>query len=322
MAATSWVPACLLAYDADIGQQALYDVLYESASSVTGGDRRMIYVLFLALAHSLPTVGINGAHWLVKKVLGEGVLEHYRWQAGRQPPAALVRKCIRYVAILHVIAPILPYALYPRAIHYHPTMFTAPVPGILSLLVQFFVAFLFTDFLFYWTHRLLHTVPFLYRTIHKQHHQFYVSIGLAAEYAHPELICGNIMPVFFAGVVFQYHIFALASWVLIAMAGTTFHHSGFKPPVAPSDDFHDFHHSHVVCNFGSSPFWDWVCGTSQQWQAQQSRVSNIVTATYKVDPIPPLSTGASAVVAVPRRGAARSSSPATRRKRSTSARRK
>lgn len=40
------------------------------------------------------------------------------------------------------------------------------------------------DFWEYWTHRLLHWGP-LYRSIHKQHHEFQAPFGIVGEYAHP-----------------------------------------------------------------------------------------------------------------------------------------
>ena len=44
--------------------------------------------------------------------------------------------------------------------------------------------FLIVDFMFYWVHRSLHWSG-VYKYIHKQHHMFKQSVGIAAEYAHP-----------------------------------------------------------------------------------------------------------------------------------------
>jgi len=42
------------------------------------------------------------------------------------------------------------------------------------------------DFLFYWSHRILHEGPrWLYAAVHKQHHEFKQPISIATEYAHP-----------------------------------------------------------------------------------------------------------------------------------------
>lgn len=44
---------------------------------------------------------------------------------------------------------------------------------------------LLSDALFYWTHRAMHESKWLYRHIHKVHHEFKGSLSIAAEYAHP-----------------------------------------------------------------------------------------------------------------------------------------
>lgn len=234
-------------------------------------DERLLYTAGLFFAHTAPVVLVNGLHWLLQSAVGKLALEPYRWQTGKEPPTALVRKCVVYVATFHLVVPLLPWLMFSRAVAYHPGMFSDPVPGLLPLLCQLAVAYFFTDFLFYWGHRFLHT-PLAYRWIHKQHHQFYVSIGLAAEYAHPiELFVGNIVPVTFAPIVFKYHFSVLCLWICIAMTGTIMQHSGYGFPLTLSDDFHDFHHSHVVCNFGSMPLWDVICGTNKQYKAFKAK---------------------------------------------------
>lgn len=58
-----------------------------------------------------------------------------------------------------------------------------PIPSLPTLFFETALFFLVNDFVFYWSHRLLHH-PRLYK-IHKKHHQYYVTTGLAAEFAHP-----------------------------------------------------------------------------------------------------------------------------------------
>ena len=40
------------------------------------------------------------------------------------------------------------------------------------------------DFLFYFMHRLLHT-PFMYKHVHKIHHEFYDTVSIVSYYSHP-----------------------------------------------------------------------------------------------------------------------------------------
>lgn len=255
----------IAAYDVDIGQQALYNLIRNNLSFLRDD---VYFTLVLAAAHALPVILVDLFHRFVTGVLlRPETVEKYRWQPNKHPSPELVKKCYWYVLKFHLFMIGLTFFLADGAFRRDPGVLDGPVPGILTMLQQFFVAYLCTDILFYWIHRLLHT-SYFYQRIHKQHHQFYVTIGIAAQYAHPiELALGNVMPVMFASVVFKYHLFVMASWLGIAMLATTIHHSGFTMPLAPTDGFHDFHHSHVVCNFGNSVVWDWLFGTDKQYRA-------------------------------------------------------
>jgi sterol desaturase/sphingolipid hydroxylase (fatty acid hydroxylase superfamily) len=61
--------------------------------------------------------------------------------------------------------------------------------------LQMLFCMLCEDINFYFSHRLLHH-PKLYPYIHKIHHEFYNTICIASEYAHPlEFVLGNLGPV-------------------------------------------------------------------------------------------------------------------------------
>ena len=67
-------------------------------------------------------------------------------------------------------------------------------PSCIEIALQITFFMIVEDSTFYWAHRFLHT-PFLYKHLHKKHHEFNVTIGIAAEYAHPlEFIFSNIVP--------------------------------------------------------------------------------------------------------------------------------
>jgi sterol desaturase/sphingolipid hydroxylase (fatty acid hydroxylase superfamily) len=49
---------------------------------------------------------------------------------------------------------------------------------------QFWAMNILHTTMFYWIHRALH-IPFLYRTIHKQHHEFKETANPVSDYFHP-----------------------------------------------------------------------------------------------------------------------------------------
>jgi len=66
-------------------------------------------------------------------------------------------------------------------------------PSVKEVIGQVIFFMLCEDFFFYWCHRLLHH-PKLYPYIHKIHHEYNITISIAAEYAHPlEFLFGNIV---------------------------------------------------------------------------------------------------------------------------------
>jgi methylsterol monooxygenase/4-alpha-methyl-delta7-sterol-4alpha-methyl oxidase len=132
------------------------------------------------------------------------------------------------------------------------------------------------DCVFYWTHRLLHT-PFFYKRIHKQHHEYSTSIGLAAEYAHPlEFVFGNMLPTGLGATLLggRCHIMTWYLWIFFRILETTDGHCGYEfswspfrlLPLSGSANYHNFHHSSNVGNFGSFfTYWDTLCQTNKHY---------------------------------------------------------
>ena len=117
---------------------------------------------------------------------------------------------------------------------------------------------------FYFSHRLLHEVPMLYRRIHKVHHESTNPDPWSGLSFHPleaalyfsSLTIACILPV--PQWAFCLHKTAL----LLAPANG---HHGHEVPLMPwlfSSENHYLHHARFNCNYGSpTSFWDWVFGT-------------------------------------------------------------
>lgn len=257
-------------WNLQVGQQELYDSLWSATTAHV--DVRVAFTLWLGLAHGLPVVLLNAMYTAISRLAPEAS-EPWRFLPGKRADPALVRRAYWYVATHHVVSVFVAYYIYYPFVMWYtgPTMFTDPLPGLVKLVCQIGVCYVFTDLLFYWGHRALHT-PLLYKRIHKQHHEFTVSCGIAAQYAHPvELIMGNVVPVMFAMVAFRMHFAVWTLWLAIALAGTTVGHSGFWYPSAKTG-FHDWHHSANIGNYGSLPFWDWFCSTDRRWAARAAEL--------------------------------------------------
>ena len=151
-------------------------------------------------------------------------------------------------------------------------------PTFWVIVKQFIFFQLVEDFTFYWSHRFLHH-PKLY-WIHKKHHEYNISISLAATYAHPlEFFLGNGLPFSLGYMILSYltdvHLITIFVWTAYRYLETTEGHSGYEFPWAQftfvpfklNTNYHDFHHTMNSGNFGSQYcFWDTVMGTNQVYK--------------------------------------------------------
>ena len=94
--------------------------------------------------------------------------------------------------------------------------------------------------------RLLHS-PYLYRFIHKRHHEWTAPIAVTAMYCHPfENIFSNVLPIFLGVFIMGSHVATAWLWFSLAILFTLNSHSGYHLPFLPSPEAHDFHHLKYV----------------------------------------------------------------------------
>ncbi len=79
---------------------------------------------------------------------------------------------------------------------------------------------------FYWSHRTLHR-PLIYKHVHKKHHMFNKTIGIASEFADPvEELCSNMIPTMLGPVILRVHPYILAAWLVFRVLYANDVHNG------------------------------------------------------------------------------------------------
>jgi len=116
------------------------------------------------------------------------------WESKPEMWGAILKRTLKMLAFCHfVIVPLLTMFEIKSGLKMRMDM--ESFPSIKEIFGQIIFFMICEDFFFYWGHRLLHH-PRVYPHIHKIHHEYNITISLAAEYAHPvEFLIGNIVSV-------------------------------------------------------------------------------------------------------------------------------
>ncbi|OMJ85738.1 hypothetical protein SteCoe_12865 [Stentor coeruleus] len=150
-------------------------------------------------------------------------------------------------------------------------------PDFSETMTQIPIFMLIESFWTYTIHRILHE-PWLYKKIHKKHHEFGVSITAANEYTHPlEFVFMNSLGLAVGPFLYgqqKVHLITWYFWIIIRIFITSDSHSGYQFPWSPmhlipfgtTAEHHYFHHSHNVGNYSSFfTILETILGTDQPY---------------------------------------------------------
>ena len=236
-------------------------------------QERSLIALFSASVHVGMYVVLNGIF------MNLDAIEYFKQfkiarKTNQVPSADLLRKTIMLGLMNHIfVEPVAMYFMWPLFQYFGSPSLFADLPSIPQMTISFLICLWFNEVVFYFAHSTLHVFPFLYKNIHKQHHEYTGSVGIAAEYAHPiEVVIADSFPTL-GGSLFQgAHPLIWLVFLAWRLEETYESHSGYslKLPFfythlgfmhADHAICHDLHHSSNNGNFGVGSFYDTIFGT-------------------------------------------------------------
>lgn len=115
-----------------------------------------------------------------------------------------------------------------------------------------------TDISFYTCHRITH-LKYIYKYIHKTHHQVKNNIGLAGLYTDPiDFFTGNFLPIMGPVSYIFTHQYIFKLWILSTVYNVVIvSHGGFSN----YSEYHDIHHTKFKYNYGTDIFMDVIFNT-------------------------------------------------------------
>ena len=129
---------------------------------------------------------------------------------------------------------------------------------LIDVFMKYPFVYYIVDFLFYFSHRLFHLIPYLYQNFHKLHHEWQHTFGVQAIACHPlEHICVNLFSVFGALFIIKLPVELQIIFLVHAVINTVFSHSGYDfIGTLASGITHDYHHHYFKVEYGAGGFAD------------------------------------------------------------------
>ncbi|CAB9499430.1 Fatty acid hydroxylase domain-containing protein 2 [Seminavis robusta] len=242
-------------------------------------DDRWYFTAVLCLVHTGLYLGVNLPYFVRDTYQVHQSLKLFRKPSMQASRNQLSKLALDQVIGQLIVSPISAYVAFP--ILFQPLLLgfdssdsdgtATGIPSVAGSFLQLLFCLLANDTLFYVMHRLLHS-KWLYKSIHKQHHEFVGAVSYAAEYAHPlEGLLANQLPTVSGLFVWRMHPLCFFIWIGLRLQETYETHSGYRSgSIVFGKDYqvahHDFHHSYNQGNFGAF-YLDWMFGTMDHYQA-------------------------------------------------------
>lgn len=120
------------------------------------------------------------------------------------------------------------------------------LPRLYVIIIQIAACIVIREFIFYYSHRLLHTRHF-YEKHHKRHHHWTAPIAVSAQFADEvEHLCSNLLPIAIPVALLQCHLITQLIFFVHVNLRTLNDHSGYHFPYYYNSERHDKHHEMYV----------------------------------------------------------------------------
>lgn len=120
------------------------------------------------------------------------------------------------------------------------------IPSLQRLILDFLVSEICWEISFYYIHRLFHT-KYLYKNFHKKHHEWSAPYAMMSHYVHPiDYLTASLIPPFVGVAVMGSHLFTIYAFTAYGVVESCLHHCGFRLPMIPVVEYHDYHHKKWV----------------------------------------------------------------------------
>lgn len=162
--------------------------------------------------------------------------------------------------------------------------FVIETPTLAVFFGQVFTMMLIDDAFFYFLHRAMHESPYLYRKIHRIHHQATQPFPMEYMYVHPlEWSTGSIgvfLGIIVIHLVMPINAFAFWTYAAFRALHEITIHSGVKSKFAQyipfwgTTEHHDFHHAKIDANYASTfTYWDKIFGTEATKAEREAKMN-------------------------------------------------